>query len=203
MSEHRYTTVDTLKGVVKQGLDSPPAVFEQAIDTATESIDNYCGRRFDQVVAVGGVARIFPVELDTLVGPTPSMAIDDVLPVDGQAITVETTRTPTADAEWVEEPSGWWLGPNPRKEGWPYTEFYVRDYRRWANQYVRITTSWGWEEIPSPVARACLMMASRTIAREDSPLGQMMGEYGAVYVRTVDPDIKNWIRPYKRAYLLD
>ena len=176
-------------------------MYEQVIDSATETIDNFCGRSFNQTM---GQERIYPVELDVLASSYPSMAIGDVLPIDGQSITVETTRTPTPDAVWEVMDSGWWLGPTDRKEGWPYTEFYVVSPRPWINRHVRVTTDWGWPEIPAPISRACLMMSARVFTREDSPLGQLVGtDYGSVYVRTVDPDIKNWIRPYKRAYILD
>ena len=200
MSSHSYTTPDEVRRVLGKGLDIPDEVFQQVVETATESIDRYCGRSFHQTM---GATRIYPVELDVLVGPSPSMSVGDILPMDGQSITVETTRMPTPDAVWEEHPTGWWLGPTPLREDWPYTEFFVASPRPWTNRYIRITTNWGWPEVPASITRACLMMASRALSREDTPLGQMVGDYGAVYVRTIDPDIKNWIRPYKRAYLLD
>jgi hypothetical protein len=67
---------------------------------------------------------------------------------------------------------------------------------------VRITGTWGWPEVPGPIHEACLLQASRLLARRDAPFGIAGSAEVGSEVRLlakVDPDVETMLRPYVRA----
>ena len=202
MTQHSYSTPAEVRDIIQAGADLPDSALQDTIDVATRMIDEYCGRVFTQAM---GEARVFGVELDLIGSVHPSMQIDDVLGMPdestGTAAKVELANTPVDD--WSEQADGWWFGPLTPKPNWPLTEFHVKEARLWRNRYIRITTDWGWSSIPAPVSRACAQLAARAWQRRLSVMGQLgTGEFGAVFIRRVDPDVQNWLRPFKRDHLI-
>lgn len=202
MSDHSYTTVELVKEYLeKSGVTKvPDSAFQSAIDAATAKIDDFCGRTF---LSAGNEPRVFQAFMfDVGSGPSFTM-IDDVPPAEDVVTKVEVAATPEPDARWEELHSGWWLGPLRRLPGYPYTELHVRVPRVIHERYVRVTSDWGWDEVPEPIMRACRMLAARYYLRAQSPMGQenVNAEFGTVFVRNVDPDIKNMLSSYKREYL--
>ena len=202
MAMHSYVTIPQVRDYsgFTETIETPDDVIQLNIDTATTLIDEYCGRSFDAKMEL---SRTFPAEFDIISSIRPSMEIGDVLPSGDLDITVEVSNRPYEATSWEERASGWWLGPLNKPEEWPYTTLEVDRDRSWRGRFVRITTDWGWREVPSPIQRASLMLATRWLHRKDTPLGQEgSGEFGVVYVRKVDPDVQNMVRPFKRVTLL-
>lgn len=203
MTTHQYVATSEVRRIAGTAASDSytDEFYQQAVDTATEMIDEFCGRRFDQVLED---QRIYEVDLDYFGGRYPSMSVGDVLPSSLDDVVVEYARDPNPSATWTAiDKSEYWFGPNPLKEGRPYTEFFVKSQWRIQNQHIRITADWGWDEVPAPIVRAALILAVRSLKREDSPMGQLgtSNEQTGIFVRRVDPDIQNWIRPYRREYL--
>jgi hypothetical protein len=67
---------------------------------------------------------------------------------------------------------------------------------------VRITGTWGWPAVPDTIHEACLLQASRLLARRDAPFGVAGSAEVGSEVRLlakVDPDVEAMVRPYVRA----
>jgi len=68
---------------------------------------------------------------------------------------------------------------------------------------VEITAKWGWTAVPTAVKQACLLQASRFMARRDSPYGIAGSPSDGSEMRllaTVDPDVRVSLGPYVRAW---
>jgi hypothetical protein len=67
---------------------------------------------------------------------------------------------------------------------------------------VRVTGTWGWPAVPDTIHEACLLQASRLLARRDAPFGIAGSAETGSEVRLlakVDPDVEAMLRPYMRA----
>lgn len=206
MTDHLFGTIAQFRiaeGIqpeeTQEETEAVDAQITEALATATQNIIEFLGRDFSVTMAE---PRLFEVELDMLDSRFPSMQIDDLLPDTTDAKVEVTSGGPTSDADWVPvDSSTYWFGPLTRKRGWPLTRFFTR--QRVFGDHMRITADWGWQKLPDPVNRACVLSAQRIFKRSDSPLGQLDAtEFGPVAVRGVDPDIQKWLRPYKREHTL-
>jgi hypothetical protein len=68
-------------------------------------------------------------------------------------------------------------------------------------QGVKVTALWGWPAVPSGVKLACLLQASRFLARRDSPYGVAGSPSEGSEMRllaTVDPDVRVSLGSYVR-----
>lgn len=198
MTSHTYVTVAELRNYLDKAPSSqvPTELFQSAIDTATAAIDDMCGRSF---ITYEDEARLVSAEVYDVDHGSSFIQIDDVV---GETVKVEMADSPDVEV-WTVLNDGWWLGPLRKKPNFPYTELWIKHPRMVEGRTLRITTDWGWVEVPDTVKRACLMLSARYYQRKQSPLGQenVSAEFGTVFVRRTDPDIQNMLRPYKRQYL--
>jgi hypothetical protein len=68
---------------------------------------------------------------------------------------------------------------------------------------VQVTGTWGWPAVPVDVKQACLLLAARLFIRKESPQGVAgFGEFGAIRVRSADPDVVALLEPYRRNAVL-
>lgn len=204
---HMYNTVAELERIQRKGRSSGSAigtpigtvddsVYENVLEAVSAAIDNNCGRNFLQETG----ARVFESDFNFF-GRVPSMFIDDVRNVANASITVETAATPNDTWEMLDAVN-WWLEPFNPQHGWPYTQIAIRLGTR-CDRYLRINAPWGWNDVPDPISRACLMWANRVLLREDSPYGIVQSvDFGTFRVGKIDNDIAQMLQPYKRDYLL-
>src|SRR5690606_31803660 len=67
---------------------------------------------------------------------------------------------------------------------------------------VRVHAQFGWTAVPTAIKQACLLQASRLLARRDSPYGVAGSPEAGSEVRLlarVDPDVEVALAPYKRS----
>lgn len=66
---------------------------------------------------------------------------------------------------------------------------------------IRVTAVWGWPAVPGAVQQACLLQASRLLARRDAPFGIAGSPETGSEVRLLaklDPDAESLVRPFVR-----
>jgi len=198
-----YTTLALLRTFM--GAPTTPAdeLMEAAINAASRSIDNYCGRRFwvDPTVVVRTFVATSTTSLAVPdgIGTTTGLIIKTDPAGDG---TFETTWA-TTDYELrpVE-------APNVFPEAEPWTEIraigslvFPVATATGRSDRVQVTAKWGWPAVPDPVSYACRLKAARLVSRKDSPQGVAgFGDFGPVRLTSrEDSDVVLLLDPYRPA----
>ena len=166
-----------------------------AIASASQAIDEYCGRFF----FTGGTADVryyTPAE-------SRHLSVDDIVActtfktdLDGDG-TFETTWTVNRD--FTLEPL------NAAADGKPYEEIRVHPasgfrFSCWPRS-AQVTGQFGWPAVPAPVKQATTIMATRLMKRaREAPFGVVgLGiDNTAVRVARVDPDVAFLLDPFVR-----
>lgn len=170
--------------------------YARAINSASRRIDTHCHRVF---YATASSQRVF------VAASRRRVELDDC-----HTITAVQTD-PSANATWSQtwtssqyqtEPHN---GVSDGRGGWPVTKLRAIESltfpQRYAQPLVRVTATWGWAAVPDDVHQACLMLAHRLVRRIESPEGVAgFGEFGAVRVRPMDPDVEELLRPFVKVF---
>lgn len=196
-----YTTTEDLADFVRIGDSLDDAQLSLAVSTASRAIDRACGRQFGSLAAAAPryyTARWNARRCRWVV------AIDDLMSTTDLVVAFDSAVDETYAAE-IEE---YTLGPrNAAADGLPWTELVVGTANTvlldGCADAVRITAAWGWDQIPAPIEQACLLQASRLLARRDSPFGVAGSPETNSEVRLLerlDPDVAIAVRPFRRAW---
>jgi hypothetical protein len=62
---------------------------------------------------------------------------------------------------------------------------------------VELTGTFGWPSVPDDIREACVLLAMRGFARYNSALGVVGFADMAITVRAVDPDVRDYLMPYR------
>jgi hypothetical protein len=175
-------------------------LIADALDSASLSIDRYCGRTFARDTAAS--ARWFTPGLT-------GIEVDDFWTTAGLVVTPYLNNTAqtawTLDTEfWVSPASGVRDGV----PGWPYERLdYVYAYGgpAWpfatGGNRVQVAAQWGWAAVPRDVQSACLILAAAELKLKDAPFGIAgFGDY-AVRINN-NPAAEAKLRPYRRHAVL-
>lgn len=196
---NEYATLATLKDSLQITVadTTRDTLLNQALASASRSIDRTCGRRFwlDPTV----VARTFnPRGRVVCEAFGEVLLVDDLGSITGLIVELGPGTSWTAVTGYETTPD------NALLDGRPITGL-LRANGTWGLRYgtttrVRITARWGWPTIPDEVVQATLIQASRLFKRKDSPEGITgSAEWGVVRLSRRDPDvyglIENLIRP--------
>jgi hypothetical protein len=195
-----YTDLATLKAYLGISVSTYDLMLTQVLNSASRSIDNYCGRRF--WVDTVAVPRLFTGDGSTIldlpdgIGSITDLVIKTDTGSDGTFATTwaagDYQLLPINAAYAFPEATPW---TSIQATG-SYT-FLAATSARPAR--VQITALWGWPAIPAPVIQACLIKASRLFHRKDSPQGIAgFGDFGPVRLsRTEDADVEMLLDPYR------
>lgn len=206
-----YATLEEFKAwmsdQVPVGLE---ILAERAVESASRWIDNYCATQFYLIneartfelggdiwtLPLGNWNPLSPVD-NTGATATPTIQVDT-----DRNGTWETTINSSAVQLWPPTTIG---APEPT----PFTEIRFLSAQLppalrvpWSPQdLVKVTGWWGWPEVPYNVRQACLIQASRTFHRRNSPGGVAgFDGFGVVRVSSiVDPDVASLLAPYRVA----
>jgi len=196
-----YTTLALLRTFM--GAPTTPAdeLLEAAINAASRSIDNYCGRRF--WLDGAATARTFVATSSTSltvpdgIGTTTGLIVKTDLAGDG---TFETTWA-TTDYELRPVTAA---AAFPEAEPWTEirsigTLVFPAATVSGRSDRVQITAKWGWPAVPDSVAYACRLKAARLVSRKDSPQGVAgFGDFGPVRLTSrEDSDVVLLLDPYR------
>jgi hypothetical protein len=188
-----YCTLNEVKAALRLSDAIDDALIENSIEGASRRIDGYCGRFFYQTTQA---IKFFASDSYRL--PVPDISSTSGLVVatddDGDG-TFETTWTLNTD--YVVEPLDAVLQTRPYRTitaigGKTFPLFYIPQ-----EMGVRVTATWGWAAIPDDVREACVLLSMRQFARYNAALGVMAFGDMAVSVRSVDPDVRDLLSPYR------
>ena len=192
-----YVTLTELKDALGITGTADDTYLNLAIDSAEQSINDLCGRKF--TADGSATARTYRAQ--------PYLAVtDDISTLTGLVVKTDTAADGTFDTTWastdyqVEPLNNLTKGRsinNLRAIG-SYTFPVYGD----GQVSVEVTAKWGWPSVPDPVKQATLMLSARLYGRKASPMGVIgVGDFGPVRISRSDPDIAYLLMDYKRAGL--
>ena len=188
-----YCTLNEVKSALRITDNTDDALLENAIEGASRRIDGYCGRRFYQQNATLSLYAIDSYTLptrDDLYSVT-TLKTDD----DGDG-TYETTWTTGVDYQL--EPLDAVITGQPIRTitaigGKTFPLFSLP-----ALPSAQIVGIWGWSAIPDDVREACVLLTMRGFARYNAALGVVGFADMAIQVRAIDPDVRDFLNPYRK-----
>jgi hypothetical protein len=194
-----YATIVQVRDFVRIPDTADDAQVAVAVSTASRSIDRTTGRQFGSVsVAESRLSTPWrdPIR-DRWVIP-----IDDLATLTGLSVLVDVDGDGTPEAPLT--------GVSPRPDGAPFqgrvwTELIVplgsATVVTSADSSVLVTAVWGWPAVPTAITTACILQASRLLARRDAPLGVAGSPSVGSEIRLLerlDPDVLVAVDPYIR-----
>lgn len=177
-----YATIGELKTRIGITDTTDDTVLSAVLEACSRSIDGYCNRSFGKTAA--GVVRYFtPVDAREVL-------IDDCVTLTAVATDADGDRT--YEDTWTA--TDYDLLPENAGTNTPYTIIATSPEGEYSFPLVRkglkLTGTWGWPEVPSPVKEACLIQAYRIFKRKDAPFGiSGSPEMGMMRIGRLDPDV--------------
>lgn len=173
-------------------------LLDDVVTAVSRAIDNACQRTFFQQAAQARTFVTQSADLLTL------GAFNDLVSIttlkfdrDGDGVfeeTISATNFGLLDSDFPE------TGPYTAVELYNQTWFPVPGGTAGTGRtkLTQVTGTWGWPAVPAQVKQACRLQVARIMKRQESPLGIAgFGEFGAVRVSRLDPDIDAMLQPYK------
>jgi len=192
MITNGYCSLADVKSALRITDSVDDTILELAAESASRQIDGYC-------------ERVFYKETDTRIY-TPQ---DSYVCVIDDLVSLTTLKT-ADDAEGVFDTT-WQSGDyqleplNGRAGGLntPYTQIRaVGDFlfpTVGEEATVQLTGTFGFDQVPTAVRQACILLAARQYKRYDSPLGVAgFSDLGVIRVSNIDPDIAKLLEPFQR-----
>lgn len=191
-----YGTLAELKTALGITDATRDTALTSELNTASEMIDNMCGRGAGAFNAAGALStRLVRTQGNTYVGDYGSeLVIPGVGDATGMIIEVgDGTSFATFGGAYGTGPD------NALALGQPITVLRS-PYTSWsAYTYTRVTARFGWPGgvTPYSVTKAALLLANRMYRRKDSPEGVIgSAEWGGIRVSRTDPDVAALLSTY-------
>jgi hypothetical protein len=186
-----YATLAEVKAALRISDSVDDTLLEKAIEGASRRIDGYCGRFFYQKAAT---VRFFPVHefkcaIPDLASSTLTLSTDNS--GDGTFSTVWTA------GQYQLEPLDVVLQGRPYRSIIAIGSETFPLYTLPAQASVQVQGTWGWPAIPHDVREACVLLSIRQFARYNAALGVVGFADMAIQVRSVDPDVRDLLLPYR------
>lgn len=183
-SDPLYASIDAVKDALKITDNSRDELLTSALSAASRHIDRTCGRRFwldAEPTARTLNARGRTVEDDD----GEHLLVADIGDLDALRVEVGFGSSWSDITDSVEAEPTDALGQQR-----PVTSLLTDRWPVGRRQRVRITTRWGWPEVPAVVDQASQLQATRLFKRKDSPEGiSGSAEWGVIRLTRVDPDV--------------
>jgi hypothetical protein len=170
-----YANVDDLRAYLSmQEDDRFNDLLEQALDSVSREIEQYCNRQFNKTAAA--TPRIFRV-----LAP-PFVIVDDFHTTAGLVIESGTGfGTVWGASDYELQPLNGVVNGQP---GWPYNKIVPLTYPLVRGDRIRVTVPWGWDAVPAPVKQSSLIMAGATFQIKDAPFGVAgSDQWGSIRVK--------------------
>jgi hypothetical protein len=188
-----YCTLDEVKAALRITDNTDNTLLENSVEAASRRIDGYTGRYFFQQtrtvkVFATDVLRVFLK--DDLVSVT-TLKTDN-------AGDQSFNTTWTAGVDYALEPY------DADLLGIPYFRITAVGGKTFpiftvpAMPGVEVTGVWGYPSVPDDVREACVLLAIRGFARYNAALGVVGFADMAIQVRAVDPDVRDFLSPYRK-----
>ena len=187
-----YCTLAEVKAAMRLTDSVDDTLIENSIEGASRRIDGYCGRFFYQTTKTVTFYARDPYRLP--------------LPYDLYTVTTLKTEndgtgnftvTWTANTDYIFEPLDAALQSRPYRAiaatgGKTFPIFTPPD-----PPTAQIVGVWGWHAVPDDVREACVLLSMRQFARYNAALGVLGFADMAITVRSVDPDVRDLLFPYR------
>jgi len=185
-----YCTLADVKSALRLTDNVDDALLEQAIEGASRRVDGYCGRFFYQKEAT---LLLFAHDIYNL--PVTDLVSINQLASDDQG-------DGTYSQVWSA--SDYFLQPtNATLQDRPYDRIVASSGLTFpmqiipATPMIQLNAVWGWPAIPDDVVQATLLLSIRGFARLNAALGVVGFADMAIQVRSIDPDVRDLLMPYK------
>lgn len=196
-----YATTEELAAFVRIEDSLDDAQLGLAIAAASRAIDRACNRQFGVLAAAA--ARYYTARRDRKRCRW-FLEIDDLMTTTDLAVAFDEDD----DESYGGVITDYRLCPaNAAADAQPWTELVVQDISdvqpTALEDGVRVTARWGWSAVPDPIKEACLLQASRVIARRDAPFGVAGSPDAGSEIRLLarlDPDVMVAVRPFYRVW---
>jgi hypothetical protein len=191
-----YCTLADVKAALRLTDNADDVLLENSIEAASRRIDGYCGTFFYQKAATIDLFTRFPYYC-----PIPDLA--------SSVITLRTDDTGDGSFSTTWSASDYFLEPTDTViTGVPYRRIVASGARTFpllfdpSRPAIRLTGTFGYPSVPDDVREACVLLAMRGFARYNSALGIVGFADMAITVRAVDPDVRDYLMPYRQMIVL-
>lgn len=157
-----YATVAQLKEFLEwdHSDTGKDLALNRALTSATEEVDNYCGRTFN----TSGVAedRVYRIRYSRFV------EVDDFHDTDSLVVRIAARGQAFGDPWVLDEDFD--LEP---ENGPVYQRVVLAPtrYLPWYDSRMQVTATFGWPTVPAPVTESCLIVAAMNVKLGSAPLG--------------------------------
>lgn len=191
--DNGYCTLAEVKAALRITDSTDNTLLENCVEAASRRIDGYCGRYFYQQSATVKYFATNELQVflrDDLVSVT-------TLKTDNAGDNSFST-TWTANTDYALEPYNNDLTNIPYFRitavgGKTFPIFVVP-----SKPGVEINGVFGYPSVPDDVREACVLLSMRGFARYNAALGVVGFADMAVQVRAVDPDVRDFLNPYRK-----
>lgn len=195
-----YCTLDDLKHTNALNIDSSDSnsddFLEAIIEAVSRLIDNKCHRVFyadsDDVVRYFTARTSTDLFVNDIASPSSDVTVEIDTNGDG------TYDNTLASTDFILEPY------NAELDGEPYQKITISDNGQFlfpakVKKGVKVTAKWGWQSVPTPIQKGCLLQSERVFKRYSTPLGsESMTALGkmTLSIPSLDPDVEFLISRY-------
>ena len=171
---------------------------DRAIEAASRSIDQFTARRFYQDSSVA--TRYYT--------PTSwrDLEVDDISVATGLLVTEDISLDNTFETSWTVDD---YSGSNgfrlqPENEGAPWNRLEALN-GSWPllRRSIKVIAKFGFASIPTEVAAATLLLATRYYTRKDAPFGVIDSPAGIANLPRTDPDVASMVGHLRRFARVD
>jgi hypothetical protein len=188
-----YCTLAEVKAALRLTDTTDDTLIEHSIEGASRRIDGYCGRWFYKTTSTA--IKMFAVN-------NYNCPVNDIA---NTSITVQTDddANGTFETTWTQDVDYQLQPTNVSLNGFPYRRIVAVGGKTFPMTVtprmpqVKITAEWGWNAVPVDIREACVLLSMRGFARLNAALGVVGFADMAVQVRSVDPDVRDLLNPYK------
>ena len=185
-----YCTLAQVKAALRLTDSVDDTLLEQAIEGSSRRIDGYCGRFFYQQSAT---ISLFANNILTL--PVQDLVSITTLKTDNNADGVFEITWSVSD--YFLEPTNTVLQTRPYSRITAYAGKTFPMVFAPPQPLVQVNGVWGWSAVPDDVEQACILLSIRSFARLNAALGVVGFADMAIQVRSIDPDVRDLLMPYK------
>lgn len=195
MASTAYTTLDAVKAAMRVTNTIDDDLIASVIDSACRRIDEELGNRHFYA-DTAATAKVYAANGQRL------LAVDDISSTSG--LVIRTDANADGTFETTVPSSDYQLEPLNSLAKGRAVEFIRIVNGMWpvattGRALVEVTAKWGWPAVPKPIEEAARMTVLRIFNRFNSPLGVAgFGDLGAIVVRSLDPDIRDMIEPFRK-----
>lgn len=193
-----YCSLSELKASLRITDNIDDALLELCVESASRDIDGVTERVF---YSTADATRVY-VPTDSFTVETDDIVSITSLKTSSGGVNFDVTWTAT---DYQLEPlngiAGGLVQPYTRIRAIGDYLFPVWEPSNINSQEatVQVTGTFGWSAVPTAIKQATIILAQRHYKRYDSPLGIAgFSDLGAVTVRSVDPDVRALIAPFRK-----